>query len=100
MENFDVYLTPHSNFCFTFHFIHQWAKFCFYIDFSLCQIDKFLALYLNAAYKGMVSTKLCFIIVFVTKSVMMMLTCLVSATFDPFLLQCSRHSLHVCRYFR
>ena len=48
LQNFDFYLQA-DLYCIIVHAIKHWAKFSFYSDFSLGEIDKFLSLYWSSS---------------------------------------------------
>ena len=98
LQNFDFYLQG-DLYCIIIHTIKQWAKFSFYADFSLGEIDKFLSLYWSYSYKVRVTNIRAKFLIVIVKFLLIPVT-VTAAFLDTDYLRCSRHLIFVCSHFK
>ena len=98
LQNFDFYLQA-DLYCIIIHALKHWAKFSFYADFSLGEIDKFLSLYWSASYKDRVTNNRALVLILGVKVFLIPVT-VTAALLDTDYLRCSREYLFVCGHFK
>ena len=98
LQNFDFYLQA-DLYCIIIHAIKHWAKFSFYSDFSLGEIDKFLSLYWSTSYKLRVTNHRVLVLIVAVKILLIPIT-VMAALLDTDYLRCSREYLWVCGHFK
>ena len=98
LQNLDYFLQA-DLYCIIIHALKRWAKFSFFADFSLGEIDKFLSLHWSASYKVRVSNKRALILIIIVKILLIPVT-VTAALLDTDYLRCSREYLHVCSNFK
>ena len=98
LQNFDFYLQA-DLYCILIHAVKHWAKFSFYADFSLGEIDKFLSLYWSTSYKIRVTNHRVLLLISAVKILMILVT-VTAAIMDTDYLRCSREYLFLCGHFK
>ena len=98
LQNFDFYLQA-DMYCIIIHAIKQWAKFSFYADFSLGEIDKFLSLYWSSSYKNRVTNIRAQFLIVIVKFLLIPIT-VTAALLDTDYLRCSPEYLFICSHFK
>ena len=98
LQNFDFYLQA-DLYCIIIHAVKHWAKFSFYADFSLGEIDKFLSLHWSTSYKLGVTSNRALVLVIIVKILLVPVTVL-ATLLDPDYLRCPREELFLCSHFK
>ena len=98
LQNFDFYIQA-DLYCIIIHAVKQWAKFSFFADFSLGEIDKFLSLHWGSSYKMRVTNDHALVLIVSVKMLLIPVT-VVAALLDTDYLRCSREYLFVCGHFK
>ena len=99
LQNFDSFLLniiEGDSFCIFIHAVKQWAKFSFFADFSLGEIDKFLSLYWSTSYKLMVTRHRALVLIVSVKTLLIPIT-VTAALLDTDYLRCSREYFFLCK---
>ena len=94
LEKLDYYLQD-DLFCIIIHAIQRWAKFSFFADCSIGEIDKFLSLYWSYSYKDRVTNHRALVVIVIVKILLIPIT-VTAALMDTDSLRCTRKSLHLC----
>ena len=102
LQNFDSFffeIIEGDSFCILIHAVTHWAKFSFFADFSLGEIDKFLSIHWSTSYKLMVTKHRALVLIIAVKILLIPIT-VTAALLDTDYLRCLREYLFLCGNFK
>ena len=99
-DNFDhLFLNDKETICVGVHIVKLWARQSFLLDFSACQLDKFLALKWNIGYKEKVTNSLTLKVLSMIKVLAFLISIIISII-DPDFFMCSESKMFICSHYK